>query len=197
MPLPNLFSNDYFTAKMNKLAAAAKADVFEDWGSAKERYIQTKIEPLLDQYRESDQDWFSDWSRRRGVAMHSSDLIFAIQKLNPFIFVQQQICVSDDWGLYADVRGKVQYLSAVPKNWLTEFSFCLLDSRNLPTEERRGWRTVLVRLLYCGALTWEQVFEEFGDPEDGWNDERWRSATHELRYGDDLTVQRNLGNVLE
>jgi hypothetical protein len=197
MSLNNLFDSDYFQKKLNRIAAQAKSEVFEDWSSARARYIEAKIEPLLDKYRESDQDWFSDWSRRRGVVRHSSDLIYSIQKLNPRIFVQQQICVSDDWGLYADVRGKVQYLSAVPKSWLTEFSFCLLDDRNLPTEERRGWRTVLVRLLYCGALTWDQVFSEFGDPEDGYNDYRWQSVVHEIRYGDDLTIQRNLGNVLE
>lgn len=193
----NLFSKEHFETKMWERMRDAKPEEFLPWEEARERYIEKKIEPLLEQYRESDHDWFKDFSRRRGEVMHSSDLIYRLQNLNPHIFVQQQIVVADDWGLYASVGGRVQYLSAVPKGWLTELSFCLIDSRDLPTEERRGWRTILIMCLYKGAISWEQVIREFGEPCDGFNDYRWCEATKDFRYGGDQIVWRNQQNVVE
>src|SRR5208282_5005727 len=193
----DLFSSDYFAKKLNRLAAEAKDSDFTPWAEARERYIKTKLEPIHDLYRQSDHDWFKDFSRRRGVAMHSSDLIYRLQKLNPHISVQQQINFPDDWGLYTTAYGRIQFLTGLPKNWLTEFSYALVDERNLPLEERRGWRTVLVYLLYKGALEWDDVFREFGDPMDGFNDERWCAATADIRLGGDEQVQRNIANLVE
>lgn len=194
MPV-DLWSPQHWEEKAWKRVQDAKAQDFEPWDEAKERYIQTKLEPLLDLYRENDQDWFSDWNRRKGECMHASDLIRRLQELNRHIFVQQQINYPDDWGLYAEVGGRIQYLSAVPKGWLTEFSYAILDSRNLPKEERRGWRTVVVRCLLAGAVTWEQVFTEFGDPQDGFNDARWQETVADIRHGGDQVFQRNMANA--
>ena len=193
----DLFSNDYFKAKQAKIIAESKPEDFEPWSEAKERYIERRIEPIHDRYRQSDHDWFKDFNRRKGECMHSSDLIFRIQKLNPDIFVQQQICFPDDWGLYTEAVGRVQFLTGLPKGWLTEFSYSIVDDRDLPLEEKRGWRTVLIYCLMKGALTWKQVIGEFGEPADGFNEERWCRTTADFRYGGDEIVQRNVGNLLE
>ncbi|MFZ3216330.1 MAG: hypothetical protein WA192_09760, partial [Candidatus Acidiferrales bacterium] len=161
MPL-DLWSSDHFNQKIWERIKNAKPNDFLPWDEAREKYIDQKIEPLLARYRENDQSWFSDWSRRKGECMHHSDLIFRLQKLNPHIFVQQQINFPDDWGLYTSAYGRIQFLTGFPKGWLTEFSYALVDDRDLPTEERRGWRTVLVYLMMKGAITWEQVLAEFG-----------------------------------
>lgn len=192
----DLWSAEYWEQKAFKRVQAAKPNDFEPWEEARERYIQDKIEPLLDLYRQSDHDWFKDFNRRRGEVMHSSDLIYSLQKLNPHIFVQQQINYPDDWGLYTSALGRVQFLTGVPKGWLTEFSYSLVDARNLPTEERRGWRTVLIYCLMKGAITWEQLLAEFGEP-DGFNEQRWMETTADIRHGGEQVFHRNISNVVE
>lgn len=197
MSQPDLFSADYFNQKNWERVKNAKPNDFEPWEEARERYIAEKVEPMLQMYRQSDHDWFRDFNRRRGECMHSSDLILKLQKLNPHIVVQSQVNFPDDWGLYSSALGRIQFLTGFPKGWLTEFSYALVDNRDLPTEERRGWRTVLVYCLMKGAITWEQVLMEFGEPQDGFNDTRWQEAVLEIRLGGDQILQRNIANVVE
>ena len=129
--------------------------------------------------------------------MHSSDLIFRLQNLNPHIFVQDQINYPTDWGLYTSAMGRIQFLTGMPKGWLHEFSYALLDDRNLPVEEHRGWRTTVVYCLLKGAITWDQVLTEFGEPQDGFNDMRWQETVADFRCGGDEMVRRNIANLLE
>lgn len=193
----DLWSADYFNQKSWARVHAAKPTDFEPWDEARERYIAEKIEPMLQTYRQSDHDWFKDFSRRRGECMHASDLIFRLQKLNPHIAVQSQTNFPDDWGLYLSAFGRIQFLTGMPKGWLTEFSYSLVDERDLPLEEKRGWRTVLVYCLLKGAITWDQVLAEFGEPQDGFNDTRWQETVLDIRLGGDQIFQKNVGNIVE
>ena len=93
--------------------------------------------------------------------------------------------------------GRIRLLTGVPKGWLTEFSYSLVDDRDLPTEERRGWRTVLIYCLMKGAVTLKQVLNNFGEPRDGFNEERWMNVTMDFRYGGEGIVQRNIRNALD
>jgi len=193
--MENLWSADYFRQQQLKRVAKMKPQDFEIWDEARERFLEKKLQPLLDLYRQSDHDAFKDFNRRKGEVLHSSDLIFRLQNLNPHIFVQNQINFPDDWGLYTDSLGRIQFLTGLPKGYLTEFSWAIVDDRDLPLEERRGWRTVLVYCMNKGALTWDDVFREFGDPQDGFNDARWHLATDSLRHGSDQVSQRNCNNL--
>lgn len=189
---------EHFNKKSWDRVHKATAADFEPWDEARERYIATKIEPMLETYRQSDHDWFKSFLRRKGEVMHSSDLIFRLQKLNPHIEVQSQINFPDDWGLYSSAMGRIQFLTGIPKGWLTEFSYALVDNRDLPTEEKRGWRTALVYCLMKGAITWEQVLAEFGEPEDGFNEARWMNVTADFRIGGgDQIFLKNIANLLE
>lgn len=163
-------------------------------GEALERYKAEKIEPALDRYRLWDHNSFRDFHRRKGQVLHSSEFILRINRLNPDIFVEQQLNFPDEWGFYLDMASGRVYLSGFPKGWMTEFSYCLVDERDLPTDEKRGWRTVLVRLMGRGALTWEQVESEFGDSE-GFNSERWKIYSAPYRNADGRQiVELNLSN---
>ena len=193
----DLWSNEYYEAKAWRRVQEMKNIDFLPWAEEKEKYIAKKVEPLLQQYRQSDHKEFKDFNRRRGECMHSSDLILRLQRLNPHIFVQQQINFPDDWGLYSSAMGRIQFLTGVPKGWLTELSYALVDERDLPTEERRGWRTILIYCLLKNALTWDQIMAEFGEPQDGFNERRWCEATADFRYGGDQITQRNIANLLE
>ncbi len=193
----DLWSPQYYEQKAWARVKNAKPQDFEEWSEARERYITEKIEPTLQTYRQSDHSWFKDWSRRKGEVMHSSDLIFRLQQLNPHIFVQNQVNFPADWGLYSSALGRVQFLTGLPKGWLTEFSYAIVDDRDLPVEEKRGWRTVLVYALLKGALTWEQVLAEFGEPQDGFNEQRWAEVLADFRHGGDQMSLRNISNALE
>jgi hypothetical protein len=164
---------------------------------ALEKYRATKIEPLHDLYRLYDHESFKDFERRRGLVLHSSEFIYRVCGLNRQIVVQRQINFEDEWGFYVDTCGKLVYLSGFHQGWLTEFSYSLVDHRNIPTEERRGWRTVLLRLMGRGVLSWEQAIREFGNS-DGLNSERWMvySAPYRNRNGA-WCVARNLANEME
>ena len=193
----DLWSPQYFQQKTWERVRKAKPQDFENWSEGRLRYIAEKIEPTLATYRQGDHVEFKNFSRRRGECIHSSDLIFRLQKLNPHIFVQQQYNFENDWGLYTSEFGRVQFLTGMPRGWMTEFSFALVDDRDLPTEERRGWRTVIIYTLLKGAITWEQVIAEFGEPNDAWNETRWQEATADFRHGGDGITERNIANALE
>ena len=195
--MKDLFSSDHFAQKTWERVKNAKPDDFLPYAEAKEKYIAEKVEPLLATYRQSDHDWFANFSRRKGECLHSSDLIHKLQGINPHIFIQQQYNFENDRGLYSSALGRVQFLTGLHKGWMTEFSYSLVDDRDLPTEERRGWRTVLIYCLMKGAITWEQVLAEFGEPQDGWNEQRWCEVTADFRHGGEEMVQRNIANIVE
>lgn len=164
---------------------------------ALEKYQHERIEPLHDTYRLYDHQSFKNFERRRGFALHSSELVYRVHRLNPGIVVQHQINFPGEWGLYVAVSNRLVYLSAVPQGYLTEFSYTLVDEKDLPTEERRGWRTILLRLMARGVLTWKQVIAEFGNS-DGLNSERWLVYSEPYRNRNSVRcVERNLRNEME
>jgi len=162
-----------------------------------EKYRATKIEPLHDIYRLYDHDSFKDFSRRRGQVLHSSELVFRTLRLNPCLIVQHQLNFPEDWGFYIGRGNHLIYLSGFHKGYLTEFSYTLVDQRDLPVEEKRGWRTVLLRLMARGVIKWEQVVKEFGHS-DGLNSERWLVYTAPYRHRNGAQcIERNLTNEME
>jgi hypothetical protein len=110
----DLWSQEYYNQKSWERAQRLAPADFLPYDEAKEKYIFEKIEPTLQTYRQSDHDWFRDFNRRKGEVMHSSDLIFKLQTLNPHIFVQNQINFPSDWGLYSSAMGRVQFLTGCP-----------------------------------------------------------------------------------
>lgn len=151
------------------------------YAEAKIRYQEEKIEPLHDTYRLWDHADLVNLHKRSGQWMHSSELIWKVQKLNPRLFVEQQINYPDERGFYVDELGKQKYVSGFNKGWLREFSAIAVDERNLQLgDELRGWRTVLLRLLSAGIIEWNQALHAFGDSE-GINAYRWNMYTQQFR----------------
>jgi hypothetical protein len=144
------------------------------------KYAAEKIEPQLDRYRLWDHDSFKDFHRRKGQVIHSSRFIHRLRHLVPRLIVQRQVNFPDDWGLYIQRKTRLIYLSAISKGWLTEFSYALVDERDLPANPVWGWRHVLVRSMAKGALDWITVEREFGNSI-GANSERWQIYTEPFR----------------
>lgn len=162
-------------------------------GEAFLRYRQEKIEPMHEIYRLTDHNDLKDLIKRSGQWMHASELIFRVQRLNPCVYVHQQINYPDQWGFYVEVQSRLTYVSGFGKGWLREFTAILVDDRNLMAgDELRGWRAVLLKLMEKGILRWEQVHRTFGDAE-GVNGDRWRRYTRIYREEDcNRIVDRNL-----
>lgn len=134
----------------------------------------------LDQYRLDDQDDFKNAAARLGRQMSHQDFVRYVTKLNPGIWAEDSNYDSKVIGFYRLVRGEKKYLVAFEKGYLPEFSIVSTDSADLPVKERRGWRTVLYRLLAQKALTWKQVMEIFGDAH-GISGKYWRMLTQHQR----------------
>jgi hypothetical protein len=147
-------------------------------------YLHSKNERDLKKYRWGDQEEMTDCQRRIGRRMHHSELARRVKRLNPAIFYEQSINFKDSLGFYHvdPMSGKKTYLSSFDKGEMPEFSFILCDYQEIPEQEVRGWRTVLVRLLTLRALTWRQVKEEFDDPISDLNARRWYAETNQFRY---------------
>jgi hypothetical protein len=137
----------------------------------------------LDKYRWDDQDDMINCEKRQGQMMCRSDLIRRVTRLNSRIHVEQSINFPDCLGFYDvnQLTGEKRYLSSFAKGWMPEFSYILLDWQDIPETEVRGWRTTIVRLLKAHALTWRQVYEEFGNPTNPINARRWYAQVEEFR----------------
>ncbi len=144
------------------------------------KYKAEKIEPQLDTYRLFDHESFKDFERRKGEVIHSSRFIYRLLQLEPKLIVQRQINFPDDLGLYIQHGSKLIFICQVSKGWLTEFSWTSVDRANLPSEPHWGWRTVLLRLMAKGVLSWDRVLREFGNSQNA-NSDRWWVYTEPFR----------------
>jgi len=133
-----------------------------------------------DMYRLDEHEAMKGAKDKRGY-MHASEFILRVKRMNPLLFVQQQINFPGEWGFYTDLgKGVLTYLSTFKKGWVPEYSYTIVDARDLVTDEVRGWRTCLVRLLGWGVVSWEQVMREFGDVY-GNGGAKWRKQTQRFR----------------
>lgn len=137
----------------------------------------------LDKYRWGDQADMANLEKRKGQMMHHSDLIRMVSRLNPAVFVEQSINFPGCLSFYHQnpMTGQKKYLTWMDKGWMPEFSYILLDWQEIPEQEVIGWRTVLVKLMQRGALTWKQIKEEVDNPRSTANAMRWYAQTEEFR----------------
>jgi len=148
--------------------------------------LQQKFEQtdkLLEQYRLSDHEQLKDAEARLGAPLTHAMLIQRVLKLNSNLWAEDSINDSSVVGLYRrDQEGNKEFLVAFDKGWMPEFSIIFTDAADLPVKEKRGWRTVLIRLLKKRALSWAQVKSVFGDVH-GTHERntRWRQETRPYR----------------
>lgn len=136
---------------------------------------------MLNRYRFDDHDHLKDVEARLGQQMTHTDLVYKVTKLNPRIWAEDSINDKNVVGFYTlDAEGNKKYLVAFEKGFLPEFSYILTDAADLPIKEKRGWRTVLVRLLKSKVLTWKQIMLIFGDTH-GKASRRWEIETQRYR----------------
>lgn len=57
-----------------------------------------------------------------------------------------------------------KYVGGFQKESMPEYSHVTLDTSNLPVRELRGWRSVLIKLIKAGVISYRAAIQEFGDP---------------------------------
>jgi len=152
--------------------------------SAEEKLKQSfeQTDHMLDRYRLDDHETLKDQAARMGTPMHHNELIRKVTALNASVWAEDSLTnPTTVIGFYTKLPdGSKKYLGSFEKGFLPEFSYVLVDAADLPIKEKRGWRTVLLRLLKQGVLSWGQIKAAFGDSMHV-SSERWRRETQKYR----------------
>lgn len=128
--------------------------------------LKEDTDKQLETQRFPDQEAFKDVERRMGKVMLHTQLFEKVRQLNSRIAMETSNNDSTVAGFYQMLpAGDKKFICAFHKGWMPEFSIISVDERNLPKSERRGWRTVLLRLIQAKCLTYQQVIETFGHVE--------------------------------
>jgi hypothetical protein len=154
--------------------------------------MKEKIKKQEQQFMLPDQAYLENHEAARGGPLQPNDFIRRLRKIAPQLIIEQ--------GGYKNcVRVCVNALDDDPKSetfnqWvkeplacgfcvdqpLPEFSSIAVDKRGKPTREIRGWRTVLLRLIHTGAVSYSSIKAEFGDPP-GQRGKLWMAQLQERR----------------
>lgn len=143
--------------------------------------MRERNDRALERHRLPDQAAVGDHRRRSGRMMHSADIIRPLRRLAPQLWLQDG--APGNIAIYWPRRDGLHYLTYCPLGWLPEYSIIETDARNLPSGERRGWRTVLSRLIGAGMVNEKDAARAFRAPEDAAASERWRQNLYLARNG--------------
>ncbi len=151
-----------------------------------ERALEEKYEDTdrqNEQHRLPEQDTWKESKKRIGKGMFHTELLRYVGNSNHRIFMETSNANQDIAGFYWMRRDVKTFLVAFPKGFMSEWSIVETDRADLPVKERRGWRTVLVRLMKARALTRAQVMEivrsHFGYSPAEWN-KYWHLHTKDI-----------------
>lgn len=151
---------------------------------AKEFLAKTKEENYKagERYRLSDQLELKDKAKRTGEMLFHTELIRRVEKItHRQVWAEDSIRDKEVAGFYTQKQGVKTYICAFDKGPLPEFSIITTDDRDMPIKEKRGWRTVLTRLMQAKVMTWPQVVYGFGDGIDHAASDRWSFNTRAAR----------------
>jgi hypothetical protein len=137
---------------------------------------------MLQQFRLDDHEALKNAETRIGKPMTHAELIQRVGKLtHNRVWAEDSRNDEKVCGFYTVHDGGKKFLCAFDKGPLPEFSFIFTDAADLPIKEKRGWRTVLVRLLKMGVISWSEVISGFGDASHSVSSGRWNFNTREFR----------------
>lgn len=113
--------------------------------------------------RKKDWDEYTDVKRRMGRVMHHSELIRCLRTIVPTLFVAQG-AQRNRLGLYSvrstpisevpDYKGTERFSFSCPiyigwleMNEMPEYEIDIVNDAQIPIAQKRGWRTVLLRMI--------------------------------------------------
>jgi hypothetical protein len=130
----------------------------------------------------------TDPEKQEGRRMTTLEFMRRLRKINPDLISVPHPNKPDKCGLYLSIGNHHEYLFPMENDWMPEWS--IFDTRtvrqpydkpegywptvDIPGQEiKRGWRTVLIRLVQQQIVTLEEVEREFG----AGNRESWKVLT--------------------
>lgn len=134
--------------------------------SGRESIAKAKEEDFADnqRYRLDDQAHLANVAARLGKPMSHTELISKVSALTGHTVWAEE---SQNWlggmNFYTERNGQKVCLAApFEKGWIPENSYVIEDEMKLPAQAKRGWRTVLYRLIAAKVLTKQIVDKHFG-----------------------------------
>ncbi len=142
------------------------------------------------------QDDYRNAEAREGRRMAHNDFIRIIKLMCPDLYIIPG-GIRGDWAMYKTYPCRqprlatperpegldFEYLGYCPSGILPEYSIIEFDDRDVAVKEsRRGWRTILLRLIKAGMVTPERVNEIFPEA-DGEASTVWKRQLYVLRNG--------------
>lgn len=120
--------------------------------------------------RWANQEDYENDVARIGTPLHHSDLLRKLRKLVRSLYIMDGRIIGDLAVFQTfpcpqpDLDGRdFKYLFYIPTGLMPEFSQYEFDERDVPIREsKRGWRTVLLRLIKLGLMSEERCDREFG-----------------------------------
>jgi hypothetical protein len=138
--------------------------------------MKEKIRKGREQFKLPNQSFLENTDMALGGPMDPRDFIRRLLKMEPKLLIEPggySDCVRVGIPTIDDDPLSPTHGTLVP-TWLScgflvdrrlpEFSSVITDNEGVAKREIRGWRTVLLRLIHVGAITYQQAKKEFGEP---------------------------------
>jgi hypothetical protein len=121
---------------------------------------------------QNQEDWMQDDECRAGRWRHSSEIYSFLKEASGGKLYFMDGRIADDISIFRTygvpqphLEGRTfEYTMYMPQGMMPEFSFIEYGPQDQPIKEsKRGWRTVLLRMIKSGIITEKQVNEKFGE----------------------------------
>jgi len=130
------------------------------------------------------EDGLTDEKSRQGHLIFCLDFAEMLNTIVPcYLSAKIQKGLSGLYVYMPDVKGgHWHYVCAAQASMMNEYSVIHLDNHGLPlNEKKRGWRTVLLRLIQGSFITEEDAERVFGEPTSGPVSRRYREQLYWFR----------------
>lgn len=143
------------------------------------------------QFRWTQQEEFKQ--RRVGKILHMNEFLRLLRKAGLDSWYTSKGGMRGTLGLYVlhtgmfskcqHERDVPHYVGFVQVPFMQEYEELHFDRYDVPLgSKRRGWRTVLLKLVEQKLISEERAHEVFGDPSDGFISRRYKEYMHFLRH---------------
>jgi hypothetical protein len=128
------------------------------------------------------QDELEDTAKGLGRPLVWHQFLLLLRKINPNLIFREGGCPNAVHISIADPKHPeakpdgTRYVGGCMKEVLPEFGWVTVDEMGLPIDEKRGWRTVLLRLIHSKVVSKKKVDEVFGLAL-GQRSDRWYAQT--------------------
>lgn len=151
------------------------AQTFETWHQKHEENVDSRK-----QYRWAQQDELK--SERTGRILHMNVFLGKLKEAGLNCWYTEKGGMKGTLGLYVARDGVADYICFVQVPLMQEYEEVHFDAYDVPLgSKRRGWRTVLLRLMEKKYLTEAQANQYFGEPASGPVSRRYRQYLAYLR----------------